>query len=72
MADTTTIEITTGQKAELDDLKSHDREAYKSVIADLLEGYSKPKSDGSSDVSGELADIHTELTEIKSELRRFK
>lgn len=72
MTDTTTIEITTEQKDALDDLKSHKREAYKSVIADLLNGYSRTKSDDSSDLSGELTDIHTELESIKSELRTLK
>jgi nucleotidyltransferase/DNA polymerase involved in DNA repair len=37
MTDTTTIEITQDQKAELDKLKAHSRESYKSVLDDLLD-----------------------------------
>ena len=37
MTDTTTIEITQAQKAQLDELKEHSRESYKSVIAQLLD-----------------------------------
>lgn len=47
MTDTTTIEITTEQKQALDDLKAHDKEAYKSVIGKLIAGYSTAKSDES-------------------------
>jgi len=32
MTDTTTIEITKNQKAQLDELKEHEKEPYKSVI----------------------------------------
>ena len=35
--ETTTIEITTEQKAQLDELKEHSRESYKSVIEQLLD-----------------------------------
>jgi nucleotidyltransferase/DNA polymerase involved in DNA repair len=35
--DTTTIEITKAQKAQLDELKDHSRESYKSVLDDLLD-----------------------------------
>ena len=38
MTDTTTIEITDEQKAQLQELKQHDRESYKAVIGRLLEG----------------------------------
>ena len=37
MTDTTTIEITHEQKAQLDELKEHNRESYKSVIEQLLD-----------------------------------
>ena len=37
MTDTTTIEITHEQKAQLDELKEHSRESYKSVIEQLLD-----------------------------------
>ena len=37
MSDTTTIEITHEQKAQLDELKEHSRESYKSVIEQLLD-----------------------------------
>jgi len=37
MTDTTTIEITQAQKAQLDELKAHSRESYKSVLDDLLD-----------------------------------
>ena len=37
MSDTTTIEITHEQKAQLDELKEHSRESYKSVMAQLLD-----------------------------------
>jgi len=69
MTDTTTIEITTEQKEQLDNLKAVDSEAYKNVIARLLDGYSNAKSEDTSDVSGELADIQNELEDIRSELR---
>lgn len=36
MAETSTIEITDEQKAQLDDRKQHERESYKSVIGRLL------------------------------------
>ena len=35
--ETTTIEITHEQKAQLDELKEHSRESYKSVIEQLLD-----------------------------------
>ena len=35
---TTTIEITKGQREELNDRKQHDRESYKAVLDRLLEG----------------------------------
>ena len=35
--DTTTISITTEQKAQLDEKKQHERESYKSVIGRMLE-----------------------------------
>ena len=38
MTDTTTIEITKDQKAELAALKQHARESYKTVIQRLLDG----------------------------------
>ena len=34
--ETTTIEITQAQKAELDELKAHSRESYKSVLEKLV------------------------------------
>lgn len=37
MTDTTTIEITQAQKAQLDELKEHSRESYKSVVEQLLD-----------------------------------
>lgn len=39
MTDTTTIEITKDQKAELDELKDHSRESYKSVLEKLVESW---------------------------------
>jgi len=39
MTDTTTIEITTDQKAQLDELKAHSRESYKSVLEKLVESW---------------------------------
>jgi len=36
MTDTTTIEITQAQKAQLDELKEHSRESYKSVLEKLV------------------------------------
>ena len=36
--DTTTIQITKDQAQELQDMKTHDDESYKSVIARFLEG----------------------------------
>jgi len=38
MTETTTIEITKAQKAQLDELKAHSRESYKSVLDGLLDG----------------------------------
>lgn len=45
--DTTTISITTEQKAQLDERKQHERESYKSVIGRLLDGgeLEKPELD---------------------------
>jgi hypothetical protein len=39
MTDTTTIEITKNQKAQLDELKAHSRESYKSVLEKLVESW---------------------------------
>ena len=39
MSDTTTIEITHEQKAQLDELKEHSRESYKSVLEKLVESW---------------------------------
>jgi hypothetical protein len=41
MTDTTTIEIYTDQKTELDDLKLTDSESYKSVLQRLIESHSE-------------------------------
>ena len=40
MTDTTTIEITHEQKAQLDDRKRADSESYKGVLQRLIEGHS--------------------------------
>lgn len=37
---TTTIQITTEQKEVLDSLKRDDSESYKSVLQELIDGYS--------------------------------
>lgn len=39
MTETTTIEITQAQKAELDTLKTSEGEAYKGVLQRLIEHY---------------------------------
>lgn len=41
MVDTTTIEITNGQKAELDQLKRADSESYKEVLQRLIDANSE-------------------------------
>jgi putative alpha-1,2-mannosidase len=43
MTDTTTIEITQAQKAQLDELKAHSRESYKSVLEKLVESWQGEK-----------------------------
>lgn len=40
MTDTTTIEITTEQKRDLDNLKHSESESYKDVLQRLIDGYS--------------------------------
>jgi predicted CopG family antitoxin len=39
MTDTTTIEITKAQKAQLDELKTGSKESYKDVLQRLIDGY---------------------------------
>ena len=59
MKDTTTISITTEQKAQLDDRKQHERESYKSVISRLLDGNVERES---GDIEDVLAEFNGTLT----------
>ena len=59
MSNTTTIQITTDQKAELDDLKAHDTEPYKSVIQRLID-----ESDGGpSEIADRVERLETAVFE---------
>ena len=66
MSDTTTISITTEQKAQLDERKQHERESYKSVISRLLGentvGNLEPFGGEVPDIEGALAEFDTSLT----------
>lgn len=55
--ETTTIEITTQQKQQLDELKQVDSESYKSVVGRLLGGASGGWSEGEiRDIAGDVAE----------------
>ena len=62
MTDTTTIEITEEQRDELKQLKQHDREGYKDVIARLLGGDQTTGRDGYSKLQAQLDRIESAAT----------
>ena len=61
--DTTTIEITEGQRDELKALKAHDRESYKAVIGRLLEG---TDAEIQTTADAGLDDLRDQLDRIES------
>lgn len=64
--DTTTISITTEQKAQLDDRKQHERESYKSVIGRMLEGESSEMPPGFENM------VEMDTSEIEGKLDRLE
>ena len=60
--DTTTIEITEDQRDQLKQLKQHDREGYKDVIARLLGGDQTTGRDGYSKLQEQLDRIESAAT----------
>ena len=52
MMETTTIEIRTDQKAQLDELKQVDSESYKSVLQRLIEDYRSLQESNEANQSG--------------------
>ena len=64
MKNTTTIEITDEQKAQLDDLKASGQ-SYKGVIDSLIEGYSK-ESGSAIEYDG---DIRERLDSLESAVK---
>jgi len=54
--ETTTIEITTDQKAQLDELRATGQ-AYKHIIADLIADYSQENKGAIDDYSLEYDDV---------------
>ena len=65
MTDTTTIEITDEQKAQLDDLKASGQ-SYKGLLTELREGYSK-ESGGA--IEGYDGDIRERLDSLESAVK---
>ena len=59
--DTTTISITTEQKAQLDEKKQHERESYKSVISRLLGTDPKGSPENPWNAEDDIADVLAEL-----------
>ena len=69
--DTTTISITTEQKAQLDEKKQHERESYKSVIGRLLEGESERREAPSQVI--ELSEAsEEELEQMREGIRKLQ
>jgi len=67
MADTTTIQITTAQKAELDSLKHNSGESYKSVLQRIIDEHES--STESLDESDVQAIVNREIEQLKREMR---
>ena len=65
MTDTTTIEITDEQKAQLDDLKASGQ-SYKGLLTELIEGYSK---ESGSAIEGYDGEIRERLDSLESAVK---
>ena len=65
--DTTTIEITEDQRDELKQLKQHDREGYKDVIARLLGSDQTTGQDGYSELQAQLDRIEDAVTSMNEQ-----
>jgi predicted DNA-binding protein len=65
--DTTTIEITTEQKAQLDNLKATGQ-AYKHIMSEIIDSYSNKESEAIESYSGNVRDVLNRLDDLETHL----